>query len=349
MNKFDLNPAKTTGNNARALKATTSLAGALALGVGVGLGAAALAPAYADDATSTGTTATADVNDDVQGATTAHQVILIDGGGTVHSGNTSPDVYTYDGTSDTSASINSIGFVDADEDGVPLGSAAAGATTGDDDDTDATDKTVTTKEIIAGTLNVLGGTSSNEATVKAVSSETSSATLLKITDSIGGTYSYTDGNGDTQTDGTASLTTVNVIGQEGTGDLQSFETAVHGGSSTLEVGDNIYASDTNVSAGDGGVAPINSTIAAGDGGDATLKVGGNVVGNLVVTGGSGTEDQSRASTYGTDGGNANADIEGNIVGNLAITGGDTIDYGGSSAATAGGRFCNSLCCWQYWG
>ena len=312
MSKFDFNSAetenadqsaveqsiynvKTDGNKARTLKATTALAGALALGVGVGLGAAALAPAYADDATSTGKTATTDETDAVQGPTTADQVILIDGSGTA--------VYTYDGTSDTSASIDSIGFVDADEDGVPLG---ASSTSGDTDDANKDVTTVSGADIVAGTLNVLGGTSATEASAKATTSSDNSDASLTINDSIGGTYSYVDGNGDTQTDGTASLTKVNVTGQQGAKNAAS-ESIINGGSSTLDVGDNIYATTTTVEAGAGGEvadSPVSGHN-GGDGGESTLTVGGDVVGGLVVTGGAGS---AGGGTDGTDAMNGGAAV-----------------------------------------
>ena len=295
--------SKTAGNQSfslnkfNILRATTALASILAMGLGIGplflgIGTAVLAPnaAHADDATSLGDTATADVIGNVQPDPDAGDHIIVDGGGTA--------IYTYDGTNDADNVLESIGFLDVNADGEPDGHSSGA--------------------LVAGTLNVLSGTSASEETAQATNSSDNSDAKLTINGNIGGTYSYTDGSGATQTDGAASLKEVNVIGQQGADGANG---VTDWRISQLDVV-NIYAETITVEGGSAGVAGTNAGEHAGNGALGRLNVEGNVVGNLVVMGGSASAGSSTVAADGGDGVEATATISGNFVGStLDITGG----------------------------
>ena len=294
-------------NKFNILRATTALASTLAMGLGMGplflgIGAAVFAQnaAYADDATSLGDTFTTNWSGVQHNPAAGDRIIMK---GSLY------NTYSYDGTNNLNNALDSVGFLDANGDGEPDAHSSG---------------TVSANEW----LNVVGGTSIWEAPTQATSSSDNSATSLSITDSIGGTFSYDD-NRVTKDDGTASLGRVRLQGQPGAqGDGVA---GVSGGSSTLSVGDNIYAAKTSLEAGYGAAAGTHD---GGDGGDATLIVGGNVVGDLVLQGAYGSRANTSTNRDGGNGGAALADIEGNVTGDLIeIEGGYT--YYGYLSAKAG--------------
>ena len=328
MSKFDFNAAetenagqsaveqsiynvKTDGNKARALKATTALAGALAMGLGV----AVLAPTHAQ---------AADLGEDGQWASEGNKnssnIANAAAGDAVNFTADAILTVTNDGTADdgtTDTNNFAIGAVTTDNDGQGTVSIEADAanlavtivSVGADDNGASTAGDESIKE-----LNVVGSNADG-----AAGGKDAAATIGDAADNSGnGTINATYAD------------TVNVTGGAGADAVAS---AAKGGDASA-VFEGALVGDLNITGGAGKDA--DATSSGGSGGDASATIFAGATGNIVLTGGAdGTDTDTDQSILGGTGGGAALNIgTGDGGDNQIVAVAQTID--GSITAAADG-------------